>query len=90
MLCCLPEPLTGRDYHWRTRRALERKTEELRAEYYRHTTEVSREWSANWSRYWKAHEDKAFQAFKSLIPGLVPPKRGRKPKSQATQGAQAS
>ncbi|MFY9476358.1 MAG: hypothetical protein WAQ08_01610 [Aquabacterium sp.] len=79
--------VTGRDYTWRTRRALERKTEELRAEYYRHTAEGSQEWSASWNRYWQARQDKAFQAFKTRIPGLVPPKRGRKAKL-SNQGAQ--
>jgi len=78
--------VTGRDHAWSTRRALERKAEELRAEYYRHTAEGSREWSANWDRYWKARQDKAFQAFKNLIPGLVPPKRGRKAKASKDQG----
>lgn len=80
--------VVGRDYHWHTRRRLERKAQALAAEVYHHTPAGSREWSAKWNRYMEANRDKAFQAFKTLIPGLVPPKRGRKPKSEATQGAQ--
>lgn len=39
--------------------------------------------AVNWRRYWTACEDEAFQAFKAKIPGLVPPKRSRKPKQVA-------
>ena len=77
---CVSVEVIGRDFAWRTRRELERKTEELRAEYYRHTAAGSREWDANWNRYLAALSDPEFQAFKSLTPGLVPPRRGRKPK----------
>ena len=73
----------GRDYRWGIRRSLERKAEELRADYYRHTTAGAREWEANWRRYWQTVEDKRFQKFKALIPGLIPPKRGRKPRQSA-------
>lgn len=70
----------GRDYTWRTRRRLERKTEELRAEYHRHTLAGQLEWTANWHRYWQAREDRAFQAFKStVLPARKKP--GRKPKN---------
>jgi hypothetical protein len=80
--------VTGRDYHWRTRRGLERKAEALRAEYHRHTAAGAREWEAAWHRYWQTVKDKRFQAFKALVPGLVAPKRGRKPKTETTaQGA---
>lgn len=69
--------VTGRGHAWCVRRGLERKAEELRAEYYRHTPEGSREWSANWSRYWQARQDKAFQAFKAkLIPAKAAKKTG--------------
>lgn len=83
--------VVGRDHEWSTRRALQRKAEELRAEFHRLTPAGSREWHASWARYWAAQDDKAFQAFKALVPGLVPPKRGRKPKSatQATKGSVA-
>ncbi len=82
--------VTGRDYHWRTRKGLERKAEALRAEYHRHTAAGAREWDAAWRSYWQTVEDKRFQAFKNLVPGLVPPKRGRKPKTPTVaQGAAA-
>ncbi len=76
--------VTGRDREWHANREVQLKAEELRAVIRSHTVEGEREERANSARYWKAHDDKAFQAFKRLIPGLVPPKRGRKPKSSAT------
>lgn len=79
----------GRDSDWHQRRALERKAKELRAEYRALTAEGEREEYAKTKRYWAARDDKAFQAFKSRVPGLVPPKRGRKPKA-ANDGAQAA
>jgi hypothetical protein len=49
----------------------------------------SREGRIRFEKYWASHEDAAFQAFKVLIPGLVLPKRGRKPKdSLATKSNQ--
>lgn len=76
--------VTGRDHHWHTRREFESKVDALRAEHRRlFTVEGSREWSANWRRYWKAREDTAFQTFKLLVPALVPQQRGRK--ARATQ-----
>lgn len=79
--------VTGRGYHWRTRKGLERKAEALRAEQHRHTAAGAREWDAAWRRYWQTVEDKRFQAFKNLVPGLVPPKRGRKPKTPGMRQA---
>lgn len=38
----------------------------------------SREGIMRFEKYWAAHKDAPFQAFKALIPGLVSPKRGRK------------
>lgn len=81
--------VTGRDYHWRTRQSLKRQAEELAAAYHRHTAAGSAEWNANWKRYWATVEDKAFQAFKAKIPGLIPQKRGRKPKSASTPASAA-
>jgi hypothetical protein len=40
-----------------------------------------RAFEAHLRRYWTAQEDKRFQSFKVLIPGLVPPPRGRRPKA---------
>lgn len=73
----------GRDFDWRTRRLLERQAEELRAAQYRYTDEGSREWRENHDRWWCAHEDKAYQAFKAKVPNLIPPRRGRPPKRAA-------
>lgn len=84
---CIRVSVTGRDHAWRRRRALDRKAEELRVEFYHLTDRGSRERAAEWRRYCEAGRDKTFQAFKSRIPGLMPPKRGRKPKA-ATQGEQ--
>jgi hypothetical protein len=39
------------------------------------------EWERRFDRFLAAERDKRFQAFKALVPGLVPPKRGRKPKA---------
>lgn len=71
--------VTGRDLHWHTRRALERKAEELEALRRQGTGDFQREWDAMMGRYHKACDDKSFQAFKRLVPGLVAPTRGRKP-----------
>lgn len=73
--------VTGRDYIWRTRRVLGRKAEALLIEFYEQTPAGQRERNANFDRYWSARQDPAFHAFKMRIPGLVPPKRGRKPKA---------
>ncbi len=72
----------GRNVHWQTRRRLERQSAALKAEYWRQTAEGAREWNAAWNRYWQTKTDERFQAFKALIPSLVRPKRGRKPKAE--------
>lgn len=72
--------VSGRGYDWAVRRALERKTDELRVAYHHHTQAGQRELDANFNRYYATKLDGRFQAFKASIPGLVPPKRGRKPK----------
>ena len=71
----------GRDHAWLARRNLERRADALRAEFHRQTVAGQRERDANWKRYWATVDDKAFQEFKARIPGLIPPKRGRKPKT---------
>ena len=81
--------VVAHDFEWRWQRELQRKAESLRADIYFHSALGAQECSAKWHRYWKAQEDEAFQTFKKLIPGLVPPARGRKAKSQTTQGEQA-
>lgn len=57
-------------------RAIREKTEEIERIKFCN----SREGRMRFEKYWAAHEDEAFQSFKSLIPGLVSPKRGRKAK----------
>jgi hypothetical protein len=72
--------VTGRDHRHLARLNLERKAEELRAEYHRQTVAGQREWEAKWKRYWKASNDDAFRAFKAIfIPERKKP--GRKPKA---------
>lgn len=75
---CLRVEVIGRDPSWTARRALERKVEALRVECHEHTPTGRRERDARFKRYLRAQRDPAYQAFKTLVPGLVPPKRGRK------------
>ena len=56
----------------------------LADELYRQSPAGQRAWNAAFERRMKAQRDQAFQAFKLLIPGLIAPKRGRKP-AQASQ-----
>lgn len=60
--------------------AIREKMEEIERIKFRN----SREGKMLSNKHWKAYCDDAFQAFKAMIPGLVPPKRGRKPKSSLT------
>lgn len=77
----------GSDYRQHQLRGLERKAKALLAEYHRHTAAGAQEWNAAFLRYCKILEDERYQAFKRLVPGLVPPKRGHKRKGQtATTG----
>jgi hypothetical protein len=41
----------------------------------------TREAQTQWAQYCAAGKDRAFQAFKALVPGLVPAKPSRKPKA---------
>ena len=76
--------VTGRDYRWYEQRKLERQAEALRAEYHRRTAVGMSEWDAAWRRYRQAVQDQNFQAFKSMVPALAPPKRApRKAKAGA-------
>jgi hypothetical protein len=80
---------TALDREWSARTKLERKAEELRAEYRRRLTAAgAAEWEAEGRRYWAAFDDRKFQAFKALIPGLIPPRRGRKAKSAALKACE--
>ena len=68
-------------------RQIARKTQELKDTIYRSSQKGEAERYAQWSRYWETTKDAAFQYFKATIPGLVPPKRGRKANQQ--EGASA-
>lgn len=64
-----------------------RKTKALNDEIYLQSAQGRAEWNKNWNRYREAIKDEKFQAFKALIPGLVRPKRGRRPKiAEQSQG----
>lgn len=54
------------------RRAVEREA-------YHQSPAGQRQWDEQWCRRHAADSDKAFQAFKALVPGLIPPRRGRRP-----------
>lgn len=78
----------SRENRWHMHRVFERKTEELRAEYRRtHTVAGRLEWATQLDRYRRAQMDKKFQAFKALVPGMNPPKRGRSRKTPANLGS---
>ena len=62
-------------------RSIARKTRELHDEIYRHTPAAGRLWHANYKKFRDAQDDAQYQAFKAMIPGLVPPKRGRRSKA---------
>lgn len=59
-------------------RRIQRKFRELAAMIQRHSPEGEAEWTRNYFRYMDACQDKGFQAFKALVPGLVPPLRARR------------
>ena len=54
---------------------IRRKRAALQAALHQQSARGQAEWEAAWKRYCETTEDKRFQAFKRLIPGLVPPKR---------------
>lgn len=59
-------------------REIVRKAKELKKLIYLNTPEGSAEREARWARYYKARDDKQFQAFKAKIPCLATTGRGRK------------
>lgn len=64
------------------RRRIERRAEELKELYFRECTfEGAKLDDEAKNRFVRALSDDAFQSFKSRIPALVRPKRGRKPKA---------
>jgi len=78
--------LTNRPSH--EERAIALKTKALKDEIYRQSAKGQIEHNKNWAHYFQAARDEKFQAFKALVPGMVKPKRGRKPKD--AQEANAS
>ena len=62
-------------------RNIQLKVKELKAEIYRHTPAGLAERREQENRHLAAVLDKKFQAFKTLVPGLVPPKRTRRTRS---------
>ena len=66
---------------------IEEKAEALRAEIHRYSPAGRRAEATSCNQRWAAHQDKAFQAFKST---LLPERKklGRKPKVQAVEGPQ--
>ena len=69
---------------------IRRKRAALRAALHQQSARGQVEWEAAWKRYRETVEDKRFQAFKRLIPGLVPPKRACRaaPPQRSPQPAQ--
>ena len=80
--------VAGRDGWWIHNRRLDLQAKELEAGRYSLTAAGRRESEAHFRRVWAADRDSAFQRFKLLVPGLVTPKRGRKPRVEG-QGAEA-
>lgn len=50
----------------------------LQEEAYRASPAGQRAWSEEYRRRREADRDRAFQAFKASVPGLIPPRRGRR------------
>lgn len=69
-------------------RIIKRKSKELADIIYSQSAKGRAEHGKQWNCYWEAKSDERFQAFKALIPGIIRPKRGRKPKE--AQEAKAS
>jgi hypothetical protein len=79
-------PIGGPDT---TQRRIANKAKDLADEIYQWTPKGRAEWARNYNRHQEAIRDEKFQAFKTLIPGLVAPKRGRLSKAITQQGESA-
>ena len=75
---CLRWKLSNQPSH--AERAIAHQSKALKDEIYRHSAKGQAEWDKQLSCYLEAAMDKKFQAFKALIPSIIRPKRGRKPK----------
>ncbi len=61
------------------------KERELQALMFQHSATGRRQWHEQWNRFQAAQRDARFQAFKALVPGLLPPPR--KPRRKARPSA---
>lgn len=68
---------------------IELKAKELADMIHRQSPEGHAAWSKQFDRYCSAQQDEKFQAFKALIPGLVRPKCGRRPRTAVEQSGNA-
>lgn len=84
---CIRVTVERRDHYWIDRRRLERQEAELKAARHALTFEGMREHDRRWKAICAARSDAKFQAFKARVPGLIPPKRGRKPKARTDMQA---
>ena len=75
---CLRWKLSNQPSH--AERAIAHQSKALKDEIYRHSAKGQAEWDRQWKCYREAERGERFQAFKALIPGVIRPKRGRKPK----------
>ena len=66
---------------WRRHRRLEKLADAFQTEVYRQSDAWAKECNAMTKLLMYAERDEKFQAFKALVPGLIPQKRGRKPKA---------
>ncbi|WP_186055238.1 hypothetical protein [Burkholderia gladioli] len=78
---------SGDRYDFLHRREVESLERELAAIKHRETPIGKRENSALWGAIYRARDDKAYQAFKALLPCLTPPpgkRRGRPPRKEVS------
>ena len=83
--CDIPDDIANPG-GWR----IQQKARELAQEIHAQTPAGRREWNERFSRYWAAHSDAAFQAFKAtLLPQRKKPGRPAKTRTTNTTGAAA-
>lgn len=61
-----------------SQRRLIRMRRDVEREAYRQSPAGQRAWDELWRRFRAAERDSAFQVFKARVPGLTPPRRGRR------------
>jgi hypothetical protein len=67
--------VAGRRGEWYVQRRFKRMAHELEEQIFEHSREGHHQWKVKWDSWSKARDDKAFKAFKALVPGLTKPKR---------------